>query len=68
MQNVCHWSMTWRAIFGRPSVEEVEAPLMARLGAVGVSDHDLLFSKEDTTKAGGGASMLGGGGGAGGAG
>ena len=49
----------------------VEAPVIERLGCVGVSDHDLLFSKEDSTKAGGGASVLsagGGGGGKGGAG
>ena len=36
----------------------VEAPVIERLGCVGVSDHDLLFSKEDSTKAGGGASVL----------
>ena len=28
------------------------APMVRALGAVGLSDHDLLFSKEDTTKAG----------------
>ena len=27
-------------------LREVEAPLLQRLGATGVSDHDLLFSKE----------------------
>ena len=47
---------------------EVEAPLLDRLGAAGVSDHDLLFSKEDSTKAGEGATMLSGGGGGGGGG
>ena len=47
---------------------EVEAPLLDRLGAAGVSDHDLLFSKEDSTKAGEGATMLSGGGGSGGGG
>ena len=36
----------------------VEAPVIERLGCVGVSDHDLLFSKEDSTKAGDGASVL----------
>lgn len=49
----------------------VEAPVIERLGCVGVSDHDLLFSKEDSTKAGDGASALssfGGGGGGGGGG
>ena len=39
-----------------------EAPMVRALGAVGLSDHDLLFSKEDTTKAGEGASTLKGGG------
>jgi len=39
-----------------------EAPMVRALGAAGISDHDLLFSKEDTTKAGEGASTLKGGG------
>ena len=43
---------------------EVEAPLLHELGAAGVSDHDLLFTKEDTTEAGDGATMLSGGDGA----
>ena len=41
---------------------EVEAPMVQTLGAAGLSDHDLLFTKEDTTKAGEGASVLKGGG------
>ena len=53
-------------------LKNVEAPMLTRLGCAGVSDHDLLFSKEDSTKAGDGASVLsaggGGGGGKGGAG
>ena len=44
----------------------VEAPVIERLGCVGVSDHDLLFSKEDSTRAGDGASVLSAGGGGGG--
>ena len=51
-------------------LKNVEAPMLTRLGCAGVSDHDLLFSKEDSTKAGDGASVLsaGGGGGFGGSG
>ena len=41
---------------------DVEAPMVRALGAAGLSDHDLLFTKEDTTKAGEGASTLKGGG------
>tara|TARA_B110000977_G_scaffold142414_1_gene180679 strand:- start:16508 stop:17728 length:1221 start_codon:yes stop_codon:yes gene_type:complete len=37
---------------------EIEAPLLEALGTSGVSDHDLLFSKEDTTKAGEGATTM----------
>jgi|TARA_B110000503_G_scaffold59568_1_gene94933 hypothetical protein len=47
---------------------ETEAPLVEQLGACGLSDHDLLFSKEDTTKAGSGATSLKSGFGVGGAG
>ena len=39
-------------------LKDVEAPMLTRLGCAGVSDHDLLFSKEDSTKAGDGASVL----------
>ena len=44
-------------------LKDVEAPMLTRLGCAGVSDHDLLFSKEDSTKAGDGASVLSAGGG-----
>ena len=47
---------------GPRSWRDSEAPMVRALGAVGLSDHDLLFSKEDTTKAGEGASTLKGGG------
>ena len=43
-------------------LRETEAPMVRALGAAGLSDHDLLFTKEDTTKAGEGASTLKGGG------
>ena len=49
-------------------LKDVEAPMLTRLGCAGVSDHDLLFSKEDSTKAGDGASVLSAGGGGGGGG